>query len=147
PPEEKTVVYWGTPKVEDAVETHQGPRVSRARNARQEHRGKRMNDHGALTTNDGRKKIVGPERQQQRKREPLDQALAAAQQRVAKQAEALKAHQGKGAEAESQGHGKGLEQRQRAVVVVDKDLKDTQHTHAKLTEQASASGPPQERAD
>ena len=35
----------------------------------------------------------------------------------------------------------------RALVVVEKELKDAQHNHAKLTEQACAIGPPQERAD
>jgi hypothetical protein len=147
PPEEKTLVYWGTPKIEDALETHQWPRVYRERNEIQEHSFKRMNDHGALKTNYGRKKIVGPDRHQQRKREKLDQSLEAAHQRVDKKAEALKAQQGKIAESESKGHGKRLEQRQRALVVVEKDLKDAQNTHAKLTEHASAIGPPKERAD
>jgi hypothetical protein len=147
PPEDKTLVSWGTPKVEDALETHQWPRVYRERNEMQEHSFKRMNDHGALKTNDGRKKIVGPDRHQQRKREKLDQSLEAAHQRVDKKAEALKAQQGKMAESESKGHGKRLEQRQRALVVVEKDLKDAQNNHAKRTEHASAIGPPQERAD
>jgi len=136
PPADKTVVYWGTPKVEDALETHQWPRGYRARNEMQALSFKRMNDHGALKTNDGRKQIVGPDRQQQRKSEKRDQSLEAAYQRVDKKAE-----------AESKGHGKRLEQRQRALVVVEKDLKDAQNTHAKLTEHASAIGPPQERAD
>src|SRR5712671_6775389 len=52
PPEDKTLVYWGTPKVADALETHQWPRVYRERNEMQEHSFKRMNDHGALKTND-----------------------------------------------------------------------------------------------
>jgi len=69
--------------------------VYRERNEMQEHRFKRMHDHGALKTNYGRKKVVGPDRQQQRKREKLDQSLEAAQQRVDKKAEALKAHQDK----------------------------------------------------
>ena len=147
PPEDKTLVYWGTPKVEDALETNQWPRVYRERNEIQEHSFKRMNDHGALKTNYGRKKIVGPDRHQQRQREKLDQSLEAAHQRVDKKAEALKAHQGKRAESESKGHGKRLEQRQRALVAVEKDLKDAQNNHAKLTAQASALGPPKERAD
>ena len=48
PPEDKTLVYWGTPKVEDALETNQWPRVYRERHEIQEHSCKRMNDHGAL---------------------------------------------------------------------------------------------------
>jgi len=147
PPEDKTLVYWGTPQVEDALETHQWPRVYRERNEIQEHSFKRMNDHGALKTNYGRKKVVGPDRHQQRKREKLDQSLEVAQQRVDKKAEALKAQQDKVAASESKGHGTRLAQRQRALVGVAKELQDAQHTHAKLTEQASTLGPPRERAD
>ena len=147
PPEDQTLVYWGTPKVEDALETKQWPRVYRKRHEMQEHRCKRMNDHGALKTNDGRKKMVGPDRHQPRTREQRDQSLEAAHQRVDKKAEALKAPQGKMAEAEATGPGNRLEQRQRALVVVEKDLKDAQNTHAKRTEHASAIGLRQERAD
>jgi len=147
PPEDKTLVYWGTPKVEDALETHQWPRVYRERNEMQEHSFKRMNDHGALKTNYGRKTIVGPDRHQQRKREQLDQSLEAAHQRVDKKAEALKAHQDKVAESASTGHGTRLAQRQRALVGVEKALQDAQHPHVQLTEHASTIGPPRERAD
>ena len=108
---------------------------------------KRMHDHGALKTNYGRTTMLGPDRHQQRTREKLEQSLEAAQQRVDKQTAALKAQQDKVAASESTGHGTRLDQRQRAVVVVEKALKDTQHNHAKLIEQACAIGPPQERAD
>ncbi len=147
PPEDKILVYWGTPQVADALETTEWPRVYRERNEIQEHSFKRMNDHGALKTNYGRKKVVGPDRHQQRKREKLDQSLEAAQQRVDKKAEALKAHQDKVTESASKGHGRRLAQRQRALVGVEQELQDAQHTHAKLTEQAAAIGPPRERAD
>src|SRR5712691_202183 len=113
----------------------------------QAHSCKRMHDHGALKTNDGRKQVVGPDRQQQRKREKRAQSLEAAQQRVDKKAEALKAQQDKVAASESTGHGTRLAQRQRALVGVAKELQDAQHTHAKLTEQASLLAPPRERAD
>jgi hypothetical protein len=147
PPQDKTLVYWGTPQVEDALEPTEWPRVYRERNEIQEHSFKRMNDHGALKTNYGRKKVVGPDRHQQRKSEKLAQSLEAARQRVDKKAEALKAQQDKVAASESKGHGTRLAQRQRALVGVAKELQDAQHTHAKLTEHASALGPPRERAD
>ena len=147
PPEDKTLVYWGTPKVEVALETNQWPRVYRERNEIQEHSFKRMNDHGALKTNYGRKKMVGPDRHQQRKRAKLAQSLEVTQQRVDKKTAALKAQQEKVAESASKGHGTRLDQRQRAVVVVEKALTDAQHDHAQLLERAGAIGPPQERAD
>jgi len=147
PVEGKTLVYWGTPQIKATVETTQWPQVYRARNEMQEHSCKRMIDHGALKTNYGRKKIVGPDRHQQRARDKLDQSLAAAHGRLNKKAEAFKVQQAKVVESTSKGHGKRLEQRQRALGVVEQDLKDAQHTHAQLTEQAVAIGPPRERAD
>src|SRR5207248_10348340 len=142
PAEGKTLVSWGTPQVKAALEPTAWPQVSQARSEIQENSFKRMMDHGALNTNYGRKKIVAPDRPQHRQKEQLDQALEAAQQRVDKKAEALKRQQAKVAESEAKGHGKRLEQRQRTCAVLDKALKDAQHNHARLAEDASAFGPP-----
>ena len=147
PAEGKTLVYWGTPQVQDVLEATEWPKVYRARNERQENSFKRMIDHGALNTNYGRKTIVGPDRHQQRARAKLEPSLEAAQRRLNKKAAAVKTQQDKVAEAASKGHGTRLEQRQHALVGLDKDLQDAQHTHTQLTEQASAIGPPKERAD
>src|SRR3989440_5751759 len=147
PTEGKTLVYWGTPQVKETLETSEWPRVYLERNELQEHSFKGMIDHGALNTNYGRKKITGPDRHQQRVREQVEKSLEAAQKRVDKKAEEFKAQQDKVGESESKGHGKRLEQRQRALVVVEQELKDAQHTHVQLTEQAVAIGPPRERAD
>jgi len=147
PAEGKSLVYWGTPKVKAALEPTTWPQVYRERSEIQENSFKRMIDHGALNTNYGRKKIVGPDRHQQRQKEQLDQAREAAQQRVDKKAEALKGQQAKVAESAAKGHGKRLEQRQRTCTVLDKELKDAQHKHARLAEDASALGPPGKRAD
>jgi hypothetical protein len=147
PAEGKTLVYWGTPKVKETLETTEWPRVYRERNERQENSFKRMIDHGALNTNYGRKKIVGPDRHQQRAREKLEQSLEAAQKRVNKKAENLKTHQDQVAESASKGHGKRLEQRQRALARVEEELRAAQHTQANVAEHAAALGPPGERAD
>jgi hypothetical protein len=147
PPQGKTLVYWGTPQVKEALEPSQWPRVYRERNEIQEHSFKRMIDHGALNTNYGRKKLVGPDRHQQRAREHLDQELESAQQRVDKKVAQVKAQRDKVAESTSKGHGKRLEQRQDTLAVLDKALKDAQHKHGKLAEQGAALGPPGERAD
>ena len=147
PAEGQPLVYWGTPRVKAPLEPTAWPQGYRERSERQEHSFKRMIDHGALNTNYGRKKIVAPDRHQQRKQEQLNQSLAAAQQRVDKKAEVLKVHQAKVAESEAKGHGKRLEQRQQTFAVLDKGLKDAQHKHARLAEHASALGPPGKRAD
>jgi hypothetical protein len=113
----------------------------------QENSFKRMIAHGALNTNYGRKKIVGPDRHQQRAREHLEQSLETAHERVAKQAEAVMAQQAKVAESEAKEHSKHLAQRQRALVRVEKAWQDARDKRDQVTAQASALGPPRERAD
>jgi hypothetical protein len=147
PAEGKTLVYWGTPKVEEMVEATAWPQVYRERNELQENSFKRMIDHGALNTNYGRKKIVGPDRHQQRAQEKLDKSLAGLQQRVDKRVNQVKAQQDKVAESVAKGHGKRLEQRQRTLTALDQELKDAQHKQGQLAAQAAALGPPGERAD
>jgi hypothetical protein len=147
PAEGKTLVSWGTPKIQDALAVTEWPRVYRERNEIQENGFKRMIDHGALNINYGRKTIIGPDRHQQRAKEQLDQSLMAAQQRLDKKAKAVKTTQDQVTESASQGHGKRLAQRQRALAVLAKELKDTQNKKDKLAEQAKALGPPRERAD
>lgn len=147
PPAGKTLVYWGTPKVEDALAAPEWPQVYRARNAMQEHSFKRMIDHGALNTNYGRKKIVGADRHQQRARAKLDQALASAHKRVDKKTEAVKAKQDQVAESMAKGHDKRLNQRQRALAVLEKEDKAAQDKQDQLAAQAAALAPPRERAD
>jgi hypothetical protein len=147
PAEGKTLGYWGTPKVKEALAPTAWPRVYRERTERQENRFKRMSDHGALEINYGRKKIVGPDRHQQRKRAQLDASLETAPQRVDTKGEACEVPQVKVAESTSTRHGKRLEQRQQALVRVEEELAGAQHQQAKLAQQASALGAPRERAD
>lgn len=147
PAESKTLVYWGTPKVQDALEAQEWPGVYRERNERQEHRFKDMIDHGALDINDGRKKILGADRHHQRKQAQLDQSLETAHTRVDKQAEALKAQQDTVAESASTGHGKRLEQRTRTLLTLEPACKEAKAQQAKCSEHASPLGPAGQRAD
>ena len=144
---DKTLVYWGTPQVEEAFEASQWPRVDRERNEIQERSCKGMIDHGGLDSNFGRKTILGPDRHHQRKQEPLAQSLETAHTRVDKKAEAVTAQQAKVAESEAKGHGTRLEQRQRTLVTLAQELKDAKGKQAKLSEQTAALGPTGQRAD
>jgi hypothetical protein len=112
PPADKTLVYWGTPQVEEALDVSEWPRVYRERNAIQELSFKGMIAHGGLEINHGRKTIMGPDRHHQRKQAHLEASLETAQARVAKKEEALTSQQAKVAESEAKGHGRRLEQRQ-----------------------------------
>jgi hypothetical protein len=147
PAASKTLVYWGTPQVKAAVAALEWPQLYRERNELQENGFKRMIAHGALNTNYGRKTIVGPDRHQQRAREQLEQALAATQQRGSKKAKAVQTQQAKVAESVSKGHGKRLEQRQRTLAGLEQERQAVQHHQAQLASQATALGPPRERAD
>jgi hypothetical protein len=147
PTADKILVYWGTPKVEEAIEVSQWPRVYRERNAIQELSFKGMIDHGGLDLNFGRKTILGPDRHHQRKKEQLDQSLETAHKRVNKKEEVVKSQQAKVAEAEAMGHGRRLEQRQGKLVILEHELKDAKGKQANLSEQAATLGPAGQRAD
>ena len=147
PAESKTLVYWGTPQVQDALEGKEWPGVYRERNERQEHRFKDMIDHGALDINYGRKKILGADRHHQRQQAHLAQSLETAHKRVDKKAEALKAQQDKVAESASKGHGKRLEQRTRTLLTLEQACKEAKAQQAKCSEHAATLGPAGQRAD
>jgi len=146
-PEGKTLVYWGTPQVQDALEAQEWPGVYRERHERQAHRFKDRIDQGALNTNQGRKKMLGADRHQQRKQAQLDQSLERAHQRVDQKAATLKAQQDKGAESAAKGHGTRLEQRRRTVLTLAQECTAAKATQAKCAEPAAPLGPTGQRAD
>jgi len=147
PHEGKTLVYWGTPALKAALDVLEWPRVYRERTEIQENSFKRMIAHGALDINYGRKKIVGPDRHQHRKRETLEASWQSAQQRVTQKVKALDEQQAKVQESQAKGHGKRLAQRQHALGRVQQELKDAEHHQAQLEAQVEALGPPKERSD
>jgi len=147
PPEDKLLVYWGTPKVKEPLEVSEWPRVYRARNAMQELSFQGLMDHGGLDINYGRKTLLGADRPHQRKQAQLAQSLGTAQERVAKKAEAVTAQQAKVAESKAQGHGRRLEQRQGKLVTLEDELQEAQGKRAKLSKQVATLGPAGQRAD
>jgi len=147
PPEGKPLVYWGTPKVEEALEKSEWPRMYRERNAIQELSFKSMIDHGGLDINHGRKTIMGPDRHHQRKQEQLEASLETAHERVAKKQEAVESQRAKVAESEAKGHGRRLEQRQGKLVTLEHEIKDAKGQQAQLAAQAATLGPAGQRAD
>src|SRR5207245_9577652 len=75
PTADKTLVYWGTPKVKEALDVSEWPRGYRERNAIQALSFKSMIAHGGLEINHGRKTILGPDRHHQSKQEQLESSL------------------------------------------------------------------------
>jgi len=147
PRDGKTLVYWGTPKVESGLEARQWPEVYRARTELQENAFKRMIEHGALDINAGRKTMVGPDRHQQRAEAKVRVSLEAAQSRVEKKSRALEAKREQVAESEAKGHGTRLEQRQRAVAELEQDLSEAEQHEARWHEQERGFKAPKTRAD
>lgn len=147
PPTDKTLGYWGTPKVEEALDVSEWPRVYRERNAIQELRFTSMIAHGGLDINYGRKTILGPDRHHQRKQAHLEASLASAQKRVDTKGEAVANQQAKVEESAAQGHGRRLEQRQGKLVTLEHALRDAKGKQANLAEQAATLGPAGQRAD
>jgi hypothetical protein len=143
----KLLVYWGTPKVVEALEATAWPGVYRARTEIQENSFQGMIGHGALDINYGRTQVVGPDRHQQRARATLAQSLDAAQKRVDKKADAVNTQQNQGSASESKGHGKRLTQRQRVLAELEKELAEARYQRDQRSEQAAALGPPGQRAD
>jgi hypothetical protein len=147
PVEGKSLVYWGTPKVKEALEAIEWPGVYRERNEIQEHRFKEMIAHGALKINYGRKTLMGPDRHHQRKKEEFDRSLEAARERMDKKAEAIKMQQDKVIESESKGHVKRLEQRRYRLATLEPELKAAKAQHAACSERVSALGVAGQRGD
>ena len=145
--ESRVWVYWGTPQLEQSVEPIQWPRLYRQRSEIQENRFKRMIDHGALNTNYGRKKQIGPDRHQQRAQEKLTRALEGTRAKVDKKEDRVKRQQEKVAESTQKGHTTRLQQRQRTLAVEEEELKNARQKHETLRQQVQTLGPPKERAD
>lgn len=144
---ERVLAYWGTPKFKEAFAPVQWPELYRARTAVQEHNFKRMIEHGALNCNYGTKKVLGPDRHQQRTRQALEEARAAVQHKVEKKTAAVQAQAEKVAQSQRHGHTQRLVQRQHALVGAQADLKKATDKADALAEQVTALGPAAERAD
>lgn len=134
--EGKTVVYWGTPQMQEALEAQAWPGVPRERNERHAHR-----------INSGRPQRLGAARPQQRTQAHRAQSLETAHKQVDKKAEALKAQQDQVAEAASTGHGQRLEQRRRTVLPWAQAGPEAPATPAQCSAHAATLGPAGQRAD
>jgi hypothetical protein len=147
PPEDKRLISWGTPQLQDALEAREWPRGYRERNAIQELSFKGMIDHGGLDINYGRKTTLGLDRHHQRTQAPLEQSLETAHERVHQKTEAVMVQQTRVAESEAKGHGRRLEQRQGKLETLEHELKDATGKQATLSAQAATLGPAGQRAD
>ena len=144
---DRVLPYWGTSKVKEVLCPLEWPDVYRDRTEIQEHRFKEMKAHGALDVNYGVKKIMGPDRHQQRACEELIKAKEKVQLKVSKQEKLLREQDTKVAESQDKGHTKRLEQRQCRLGLLQEKLKKLTEKDQQLSEKLNQLGAPRERAD
>ncbi len=144
---ERVLAYWGTSNVKASLDSLQWPSVYRQRTETQENSFKRMKSHGALEVNYGIKKIVGPDRHQQRAIEKLEEAKEKVELKVTKKEDALTLQGAKVVESQEKGHTTRLQQRQRRVGEIQKELSHVMEKLNKIVEHVAALGTPKKRAD
>jgi hypothetical protein len=144
---ERVLAYWGTSKVKAHLDSLQWPRVYRQRTETQENSFKRMKSHGALEVNYGIKKIVGPDRHQQRTIEKLEEAKDKVELKVTKKEEVLTLQEAKVVESQTKGHTTRLHQRQRRLGEIQQELSNVMEKLNKMLDQLAALGTPKKRAD
>jgi hypothetical protein len=144
---ERVLVYWGTSKVKERLEPLQWPQVYRQRSEIQENSFKRMNAHGALKVNYGIKKIVGPDRHQQRAREKVEEVLEHTRDKLSKKEQLLTSQHAKVAESQTKGHGTRLKQRERRLGEIKQELQKVTQKKQQCEKQLKALGVPRKRAD
>jgi hypothetical protein len=145
--DEKLLVYWGTSKVKETLEPLEWPGTYSQRAEIQENSFKRMIEHGALNINYGTKKIMGPDRHQERAKTKAEGALAAVWKKIERKEELLREQQEKVKESEDKGHGKRLLQRQKRLAVMEETLKGVEKKAEKNENRIKALGPQKQRAD
>jgi hypothetical protein len=144
---ERVLAYWGTPTVKQQIDPEQWPDVYRQRTHLQEQRFKEMKAYEALDINFGTKKVWGPDRHQERKREKLAEVTEKKAQQVTKKTSLLTQQQAKVAESQRKGHTKRLDQRQRRFTALEQELTQVRDNLEQAHQKLDALGPENQRAD
>lgn len=143
----KLLVYWGTSKVKETLKPLEWPGTYSGRAEIQENSFKRMIEHGALNINYGTKKVISPDRHQERAKTKAEDALKAAQKKIEKKKNLLRDQQEKVRKSEEKGHGKRLLQRQKRLAIMEETLKEAEKKTEKIEDRIEALGPQKQRAD
>jgi len=139
--------FWGTEKFKEMVGVLQWPKVYSRRTEVQENRFKHMINHGALNINFGIKKIIGPDRHQQRALEVLKESAEGLSQKIDRKTEQLVEQEAKVAESKTKGHTKRLAQRENCLQEMQVDLNAVLEQRQKKEEEIRQAGPVGERGD
>lgn len=119
--EDRPLVYWGNQKVKDALPLLEWPEVYRARVHLQETSFKGMIAHGKLKICFGIKKIWGPDRHQERKKEVIETKIKAIEKRIEKKTLLIVEQTEKVEKSEEKSHTKLLPIRQKRLCELQKE--------------------------
>ena len=152
---EKLLPYWGNNILyNSAPSLIEWPELYAERTEIQENAFKRMKNHGALETNYGAletnygiKKILGPDRHQQRANEELQSKLEKTEEKEQKQSEDIDAQKLKIKESKIKNHPKILPIREKKLEELEIKIEETKLKEQKIKEGIEKNGPPKERAD
>ncbi len=144
---ERVIAYWGTLRVKEQMAPITWPEVYRQRTHLQEHRFQDMKAYGALDVNFGTKKIWGPDRHQERKREKLTGLKEKKAEQVEKKTTLMTQQEAKVAESQARGHTTRLAQRQRRLLELEQEITQATAKLEQAQHDADAVGEPRQRAD
>ncbi len=145
--DESVQAYWGTSHMKEEFFEKDWPSIYRQRNELQENSFKRMIAHGALNINYGTKKVLGPDRHQQRAQDKLKIRIQKAQPGTDKKEKAITKQLKKVEESEEKEHGRRLSQRKCKLKELQDDKKKAHEKKEQLVAKLEALGEPEERAD
>ncbi|CAK8711354.1 hypothetical protein KKHLCK_16130 [Candidatus Electrothrix laxa] len=145
--DERLLVYWGTPKLQESLPPVEWPEVYSRRTEIQENSFKRMINNGALNVNFGIKKIVGPDRHKERKVKVLKDRAVKVGQKIENKKNELAKQKEKVAESKQKKHKKRLEQRKNKRHDIENDLRQIEEKERKIKEGIESLGPVKERSD
>jgi hypothetical protein len=145
--DERLLVYWGTPRLQESVPPVEWPEVYSRRTEIQENSFKRMINNGALNVNFGIKKIVGPDRHKERKLKKLEDRATKVGQKIENKKNELAKQREKVAESKQKQHTKRLEQRENKQHNIENDLSKIEEKERKIKEGIDSLAPVEKRAD
>jgi hypothetical protein len=144
---DRLLPYWGTPTAKELLDPVQWPKVYSQRTDIQENSFKGMIAHGGLNVNFGTKKIIVPDRHQERKKEKLEEKLAFTNERIKAKEENVKDQENKVKDSQDKGHCKRLEQRQENLSKMQAELEETKNKKKDIADKIEDLGPAKERQD
>ena len=144
---ERFLVYWTTPNLAKRLTAAEIIKLYRKRNELQEHNIKHMICHGALNTNYGIKKIMGPDRTHQRKVEKINEKITKIRGKEEKLKQSLITQQGKIEQSISRNHGKLLLKRREKLSVLQQQQNEISEKISAQREEIQKLGEPSPRGD